>query len=165
MASPNRRGPAAALVIALLVIGATALLVRRVATPNQSANLAAVAAEEKRASEAGATAPGAAEVRALGCDSAAVIDKRGTFAILGVDAGNRPVLDVICEVRGDVPRLSCELVAETYAKAVLDSELAFTAIIRKTGAVLCEQSYPAPNAIRANAKHWNAVEEAEHDEH
>jgi hypothetical protein len=91
--------------------------------------------------EKGITAPGAAEVRALGCPQAVVMDMKEAMRIaeLFVDAGIKDdaelsMMMVSCSAKyGDDKVLpSCEEIAATYAKAV-KSEREFQVEVKRGG--------------------------------
>lgn len=89
-------------------------------------------------------APGAAELRALGCNRADIMDMRRIYDIVGiVDAGPGRDLAITCNIRVGMDEPSCARVAEVYVQAVGTAAQPFTASVRReeTNQNLCSELY------------------------
>jgi hypothetical protein len=144
--------------IALAVVGGLVLLVvavaafgiyRAASSPEGKKLIGAIGGAAKLMAEA-QNAPGAAEVRALGCSQAMVIDteKMGEmFGLLDASApapGEAAVM-VVCQVQGGTPP-TCDAVAKTYATAGAAPHRGFEVSIthnRGTSENVCQTIYDA----------------------
>jgi hypothetical protein len=125
---------------------------RFVSSPDGKKIVSAVSSGAALLSEA-TSAPGTSELRALGCESALVIDAAKAQAIADsfTDAGTADLssaqpLQVIC-VRGrgpSAPAPACDTIAATYVKAVGRAAAPFAVSMGARGKEAeCEASYAA----------------------
>jgi hypothetical protein len=100
----------------------------------------------------GMTAPGAAEIRAAGCDVAMVTDLSKVTSVFGLDAGpnasNTPMIIVVCQVASGKAAPSCKDIAATYVKAV-PPHTPFTVRVQTQGQAHeeCQEMYDAKGAF------------------
>jgi hypothetical protein len=100
----------------------------------------------------GASAPGAAEVKALGCQQAFVLDATEMFDLLDefVDGGSAEDrtefagMMIFCQTRSTGP--SCEQIATTYAKAAAPAEPFMVTVSKASGAKGCEAKFTPSGA-------------------
>lgn len=106
----------------------------------------------KRLMDKGATAPGAAQVRARGCDQAMVLDAHDFDELMdalsdgGTDAGMPDGTMVICTVRVGMSPPSCDDLAATYVAAVggeASSEFVVSVQQQGNNTPICRESYDA----------------------
>ncbi len=148
--------------IALLVVGillalggvAVGIGIYAFATSDVGKTAFKVIGEGTKIAQEGLKAPGTAELRALGCDQAMVLDMKDFAALVNdiVDAGSAAAaptgLMVTCQVRGAAKSPSCNDVASTYVKAVGVAGSEFTVTVQAQGGSkpICESSYDATGA-------------------
>jgi hypothetical protein len=157
-APPNRKSGSGCL-IALGVVGGLFLLVLAVvglgvwklaSTPQGKAMFGAIGEATKAAAEA-QNAPGAAQVRALGCDQAMVLDMARVSKIFEQLDASAPQSSefsvlVVCQVGsagGSAP--SCDEVARVYRSAAGATARPFAANVKRPGrgGEICSSVYDA----------------------
>ncbi len=102
----------------------------------------------------GASAPGAAEVQALGCQQAFVLDATEMLDLLDqfVDGGSREERQtysgvmVFCQVNAIAKGPSCEQIATTYAQATSPTAPFTVTVSKNGGAKGCESKFDASGA-------------------
>jgi hypothetical protein len=100
----------------------------------------------------GASAPGAAEVKALGCQQAFVLDSSEMFDLLDAfidggsadDRGDYAGVMIFCQARSAGP--SCEQIATTYAKAAAPTEDFMVTVTSGSGEKGCEGKFASTGA-------------------
>ncbi len=140
---PKKKGMSGCLIAALIVGGLGLLLVIAIVV------IAIVVGRKVvgLASE-GLNAPGAAEIRAAGCDMAMVTDLSKVTSVFGIDAGpnaaHTPMTIVVCQVAASKTAPSCKDIATTYVKAV-PPHAEFTVRVQTQGKAKedCQEMYDA----------------------
>jgi hypothetical protein len=147
--------------IALLVVGGIGLLasiaigigIYAFATSPTGKTAFKVIGESTRIATEGMKAPGAAEVRKLGCEQAMVIEMKD-FAVLVAEISDADVskmpdeLIVTCQVGRSRTTPSCDDVASTYVKAVVRASHNFVAsVTQQGGKALCQNEYDPTGAL------------------
>jgi hypothetical protein len=146
---------ALAIVGGLIALGVLAIVIGGYAFIHSDSGkkvVGAIASGAQMAAEA-QNAPGAAELRGIGCDQAMVMDMK-KFQELGsafVDGGTQPPsklpisVTVVCQShRGNAP--SCDQVAATYVEAVGHASGKFSAQVSISGANACSALYSPEGA-------------------
>jgi hypothetical protein len=140
---PKKKGMSGCLIAALVVGGigllfVIAIVVIAVIVGRKFVGLAAE----------GMNAPGAAEIRAAGCDMAMVTDLSKVSSLFGLDAGpaasNTPMAIVVCQVSANKTAPSCKDIAATYVQAV-PPHTPFTVRVQTQGRSQedCQEMYDA----------------------
>jgi hypothetical protein len=157
--SPPHKKSGNGCLVALGVVGGLFVLVLALAglgiwklasTPQGKAMFSAIGEATKAAAEA-QSAPGAAQVRALGCEQAMVMDMTRWSKIFeqldaSVPQSSEFSVLVVCQVGsvgGSAP--SCDEVARVYRSAVGDSARPFAASVKRSGrgGEICSSVYGA----------------------
>ena len=133
--------------IALIVVGGifllgvivTGVLLYLFATSDAGKTAIKVIGDSTQLAEKGMKAPGAAEIRALGCEQAMVLDMQD-FAIIvnditdaGPDAGLPDELMITCQVGGFKTPPACDDIASTYVRAVGTAKSNFVVSVQRQG--------------------------------
>jgi hypothetical protein len=135
--------------VALVVAVAAFAVYRAASSPEGKKIIGAIGGATKLMAEA-QSAPGAAEVRALGCEQAMVIDTERMAELFrdgdaSAPGAAQPGVVVVCQVvSGDGP--TCDAVAHTYATAAPAGHRGFAVTVsrgRGSGVNTCESTYDA----------------------
>jgi hypothetical protein len=160
---PPRKKGMSGCVIALLVVGILAVVaalavgigVYLFATSSVGKTAIKLVDEAPKLAEKGMNAPGMAEVRALGCDQAFVLDMNDVGELMSdiIDAGSGKTgmpdgLIITCQVRPGARAPSCDDVASTYVAKVKTASKDFMVTVQEQGksGARCESSYDASGA-------------------
>jgi hypothetical protein len=159
--SPQKKGKGC--LIAVAIVGGVLLLggigvgvaVWRFASSEEGKKIVSAVSSGAQMVQEAQTAPGTAELRALGCKQALVVDlerARQLAAMLG-DAGEPLTADdtrvlVTCQTAGSAKEPTCDAVATTYVKAVGGAAAGrFRVTVGDNNKSSCEHDY-APNGTR-----------------
>jgi hypothetical protein len=150
--------------IALLVVGilavvsaiAVAIGVYLFATSSVGKTAIKIVNEAPKLAEKGMNAPGMAEVRALGCEQALVLDMNDVGDLMSdiIDAGSGKKtgmpdgLLITCQVRPGARAPSCDDIASTYVATVKTASKDFMVTVQEQGnsRTLCDSSYDTSGA-------------------
>jgi len=122
----------------LLFVVFVGVLVYKALNSEQGQRVMKLAGSAIAMTQKATTAPGAAELRALGCTEAMVMDLEGFREIVeeakGEIRGNVPDdLIVACNMGPLAPAPSCEQVAQTYLRAVGSPPKSFLVVVQRKG--------------------------------
>jgi hypothetical protein len=144
-------GIVVAVLVLLVVLGA--IVVHRVASSPEGRKVLGLVRDTARVVGESTNAPGTKELRALGCDSAMVMDMAAWLRVFGTDGGvprqsGQLDLFVICGTGLLKTPPSCERVAETYVGAVGRAGGPFQVMVQRQGRnrPLCALCYDAGGA-------------------
>jgi hypothetical protein len=143
---------AAVLLLLLVVVG---VVIHRAASSPEGRKVLGLVRGSARMVGESTTAPGTGELRALGCDSAMVMDMNSWLRVFGADGGvprsaGQLDLFVICGTRFLKTPPSCERVAQTYVGAVGTARGSFQVMVQQPGRnrPLCAVCYDAGGTRR-----------------
>jgi hypothetical protein len=125
---PKKKGMSGCLLAALIVggLGLVTVLVVGVLVVKAAKTITAAAEE-------GLNAPGAAELRAAGCEAAVVMDMAKISSLFDAGGGTSESVIVSCGVAPAKPAPKCDDLAKTYAKAVGGAHGNFVVVVQPQG--------------------------------
>jgi hypothetical protein len=141
--------------VLLLLVVIAGLAIHRAASSPEGRKVLGLVRDTARVVGESASAPGTKELRALGCDSAMVMDMNSWLRVFGADGGvPRPPgqldLFIICGAGVFKTPPACDQVAQTYVGAVGAARGSFQVMVQKQGRQrpLCAVCYEADGKRR-----------------